>query len=87
MLNLLITALVGFLLGLGFVELTYRLAGSSLYLLSLPFKLTLWATSLAYCQIEFGLYGLFSCLLGFLTGFFLLLTLRAFVGDGRAQNS
>ncbi|MEN3027935.1 MAG: hypothetical protein ABDH29_01640 [Aquificaceae bacterium] len=80
--------LSGFLLGVGFVELTHRLAGRGLiglYLLSLPVKLSLWAFAFLACYLGGGFRGLLFCMSAFLFGFLSTLLLRGFRKDGRAQ--
>ncbi|MCX8163831.1 MAG: hypothetical protein N3D14_00360 [Aquificaceae bacterium] len=79
--------LLGLLLGLSFVETTYRLfIRRSFYFLILPFKLLLWAIAFLMCYLKVGILGFSLCVFGFLLGFLLMLSLRGFVKNGRAES-
>jgi len=80
----------GLILGFAFVEFTYRLANFKLlplYMLSLPFKLFLFALALFVCYTLRDTYGFLFCFLGFILGFFLSLIFRGFMKNGRPEGA
>ncbi len=80
----------GLFLGFAFVELTYRLANLRImpaYMLSLPFKLFLFALVLFACYTFRDVYGFIFCFLGFIFGFFLSLIFRGFIKNGRPEGA
>ncbi|HCO38547.1 MAG: hypothetical protein AB1353_05840 [Aquificota bacterium] len=88
--KLLLFSILGFVLGVGFVELTYRFIKKGLlnfYFLSLPLKLSLWAFGLYLSYVLGSLFSFVLCLLGFLFGFFSMLILRGYVKDGRPKDA
>lgn len=88
--KLLLFSILGFVLGVGFVELTHKLVRKgflNFYMLSLPLKLFLWAFGLYISYVLGGLLSFILCMFGFLFGFFLTLILRGFVKDGRPKDA
>ncbi|MCS6999145.1 MAG: hypothetical protein NZ827_00705 [Aquificaceae bacterium] len=88
MVKALFFVLSGFLLGVGFVGLTHRLAGRGLvglYLLSLPAKLSIWAFAFLACYFGGGFIGFLLCISAFLLGFLSTLLFIGFRKDGRAE--
>jgi hypothetical protein len=86
----LLFSIIGFVLGVGFVELTHRLVKKgflNFYMLSLPLKLFLWAFALYTSYIFYGFLSFIACLLGFIFGFLFTLILRGFVKDGRPKDA
>ncbi|MFN3871236.1 MAG: hypothetical protein ACK4MW_07135 [Aquificaceae bacterium] len=80
---------LGLLLGAGFVELTYRFVIKSLtlYLLSLPVKLFIWALLLYIFFMVGGIWNFFGGLAGFLLGFFSMIIVRGLRRNGRSENT
>ncbi len=76
--------------GFAFVELTYRLANLRLmpvYMLSLPFKLLMFALVLFACYTFKDVYNFLLCFVGFIFGFFLSLIFRGFIKNGRPEGA
>jgi hypothetical protein len=76
------------LLGMLFVEVTYRLHRNlGLYLIAMPLKLFLFNLAFYYCYVEGMGHSVVYCLLGFVIGFFIAVLLRGFWFYGRPEGS
>lgn len=90
MIKLLIFPLLGFLLGIGFVEITYRFILNNylgVYFFTLPIKLIFCGLILYGFFLLGGFYGFLSGIGGFFLGFLFMILVRGFKDYGRFKDS